>query len=210
MLPAIVKDLEEQVDRELTRPEVVANLPGQLDNIGCIKGFVENGVPENFRNNVWFRVSTLAAAAGASRDQLDAKLETYAASCTKEGHDGASSLVSEFDGTTGSGMKQAGRPDAPRRSCSWLRFNVTEAYCNPGCPMLKAREGVGPIATHGLVGVAKNGRGGETREMNGELDAQMNSKGKPGGKEALNSLTSYDFFSDEKGDGAIILFHGHH
>ena len=72
LLPAIVKDLEGQVDRELTRPEIVADLPGQLDNIGCIRGFVESGVPENFRNNVWFRVSTLAAAAGASRDQLDA------------------------------------------------------------------------------------------------------------------------------------------
>jgi hypothetical protein len=67
-------------------------------------------------------------------------LERYAESCTKGGQDSAASLVSEFDSTTTSGIKQAGRPEAPRRSCSWLRYNVTEEYCDPECPMFKARE----------------------------------------------------------------------
>lgn len=167
LLPQIVEDLEAQTELELSRPEITAELPGQLDSIGCIGGFVENGVPESFRNNVWLRVATLSAAAGASREELDAMLEKFAIASTGDGKESPRSLISDFGSTTASGMKQAGRPDAPRKSCGWLRFNVTDAYCNPECPMLRAREDARNAA-----------KGGELPSASGAAEGKEDSAGK--------------------------------
>lgn len=172
LLPAIINDLEEQVERELGRPEITVDLLGQLDSIGCIRGLVDSGAPKDFRNNVWFRLSTLAAAAGAGREELDAMLEKYATACTRDGHDSTGSLVSEYESTTASGMKQACKPDAPRKSCAWLRHNITTEYCTPECPMLRGREdarnapkGEGPAAS-GAAGAREDGSGKEKRQPN--------------------------------------------
>lgn len=161
LLPQIIEDLEAQTESELARPEIVADMPGQLANIGCIKGLVENGVPELHRNEVWFRVATLSAAAGASRDDLDAMLRTYAAACPRRPGESENSLFSDYESTTASGTRQAGRPDAPRKSCGWLRHNITNEYCNPECPMLRAREDAKAAAEGGELPAASGTVGGK-------------------------------------------------